>query len=384
MRKWIVRLLVLLAAVGALLALRATVLAPEPLAVEVVAVTRGTVESTVTNTRAGTLQARRRALLSPEVGGRVEELAHREGARVEAGELLLRMDSSSPRARLGLAQASLATARARHAESCVLASRAERELERNRLLAQEKLLSDDQLDRFESALEMARAACDSSAAAVEQAEAEVRVVQAELEKYALHAPFAGVIAKLSVELGEYVTPAPPGVPIPPLIDLVDTSEIYVSAPMDEVDSGLLAVGQPVRVTLDPFPGRSFAGRVARVAPYVLDVEEQNRTVEIEVELAPTADSERFLPGSSADVEVVLEERAGVLRIPTATVLEGGRVLLVESGRLVERRIESGLRNWDWTEVRAGLAEGERVLSSLGMRELRPGARAVASERNALP
>jgi HlyD family secretion protein len=113
------------------------------------------------------------------------------------------------------------------------------------------------------------------------------------------APFAGVVAEVSIEAGEWTTPSPPGLPIPPVIDLIDISSLYVSAPMDEVDSARIRTGQTVRVTVDSHPGRSFPGHVRRVAPYVLDLEAQNRTVEIEVVLEILA-----LPrcsGTSADV-----------------------------------------------------------------------------------
>jgi HlyD family secretion protein len=144
--------------------------------------------------------------------------------------------------------------------------------------------------------------------------------------------------------------------------------------MDEVDSARIRPGQAARVTLDPYPGQSFAARVARLAPYVLDREEQNRTVEVEAELEHRPDG-GLLPGTSADVEVVLSAREDVLRVPTAALVEGGRVLVVEDGVLVEKTVEVGLRNWDWTEVLSGLAAGDPVVTSLDRPEVKAGARA---------
>jgi HlyD family secretion protein len=378
MRKWLVRLVVLAVLAGGVVLLRATVLAPEPVGVEVAVVGRGRVESTVTNTRAGTVEARRRAQLSPEISGLVIELPFAEGAEVEAGAVLVRMDPTTQQAQLNLARMSLAAANARHAESCVRARRAERELERNEKLADEALISDDVLDQLASALEAARAACTSFEAQVAEAEAQVRVAESQLEKMTIRAPFAGVLAELEVELGEYVTPSPPGLPIPPVIDLIDTGSIHVSAPMDEVDSARLHAGLAARITLDPFPDASYEGRVARVAPYVLDVEEQNRTVEIEVVFADADFAATLLPGTSADVEVILEVKDDVLRIPTATLLEGRRVLAVEDGVLVDRPVTVGLRNWDWTEVTGGLEAGEQLVRSLGDTDVVPGARVVVA------
>jgi len=132
------------------------------------------------------------------------------------------------------------------------------------------------------------------------------------------------------------------------------------------------------VTVDSHPGIEFAGKVVRVAPFVLDVEAQNRTVEIEVELVEAGDDgRRLLPGTSADVEVVLERRESVLRIPAAALLEGNRVLLAENGRLREQAVAVGLKNWDWVEVRSGLGEGARVVTTLDRTGIEAGARVEA-------
>jgi HlyD family secretion protein len=112
-----------------------------------------------------------------------------------------------------------------------------------------------------------------------------------------------------------------------------------------------------------------------VAPYVVDRLEQNRTVEIELELDDDALARTLLPGTSADAEVILSAREGVLRVPTSALLEGGKVLLLEDDRLVERTLELGLRNWDFTEVTGGLDPGARVVVSLDRLEVVAGARA---------
>jgi HlyD family secretion protein len=162
--------------------------------------------------------------------------------------------------------------------------------------------------------------------------------------------------------------------VPSVIDVIDTSSIYVSTPMDEVDSARLREGLPARVAVDSHPGQRFPGRVVRVGSYVLDIEEQNRTVEIEVELDDAALAASLLPGTSADVEVVLETREGALRVPTGALLSGGKVLVVEGDRLALRPVEVGLRNWDASEIRSGLAEGDRVVLSLDRPEVKEGAR----------
>lgn len=374
MRRWIVRLAILLALVAAAVVLRRTVFAPPPLEVQVAEVAPGRVEETVTNSRAGTVKARRRAQLSPEIGGRVVALPHREGSRVKAGEVVLQLDASVNSARTSLSRRELEAARAGREQSCTAAERAARERDRLSRLASQGIVSADQLDQAKTAAETAAAGCRAARAGVAQAEANIELSRRQEDLTVLRAPFDGVIADLSVEVGEYTTPAPPGVPVPPVIDILDPSTIYVGAPMDEVDSARIAVGQPVRVTVDSYRGRTFSGRVSRIAPYVLDREEQNRTVEIEVDLDAVPAEVRLLPGTSADVEVILEAMEGILRLPTASLLEGNKVLLVGTdGVLTERAVETGLRNWDFTEVRGGLSRGDRVVVSLDRTEVKPGA-----------
>jgi HlyD family secretion protein len=321
------------------------------------------------------VKARRRARLSPQEGGRVIALPKRKGDRVVAGDLLLELEASVPRARLELAQREEQAARAERERACLAAERADRERERNRALAEQGVISDDMLDQMQSTARIADAACASARAGEGRARAQVELAQRQLEHMRLRAPFAGVIAEQSIEVGEWSTPSVPLVQSPGVIDVIDTSSIYISAPMDEVDAGRLRTGLPARVAVDSHPGQSFPGKIVRVAAYVRDVEEQNRTVEIEVELDDAAFAATLLPGTSSDVEIVLETRQDALRIPTSALLSGNRVLVLEGGELEERSVEIGLRNWDVSEIRSGLAEGDSVVVSLDRAEVKAGARA---------
>lgn len=377
MQRWHRWLVVGAAAVAVVAALRLTVWRPEVVEVEVARVERGMVEEVVTNSRAGTVKARRRARLSPQTGGRVLELPYRRGDPVAAGAVVLRLDDSVQRARFVLAQQDVRTARARAEEACLAAELAVKELARGQALRVDGIASEQVLDGLTSSRDRSAAACRAASAVREQAEAQVRLVEVELALTRVEAPFAGVLAEVATELGEWITPSPPGVPIPPVLDLIDPTSLYVSAPIDEVEAERLAVGQVVRVTVDTRPGQKLAGNVARVAPFILDVLEQNRTVEIEVELAEPADAAGLLPGLSADVEVIISRADGVLRLPTAAIAEGGKVLLLADGRLAERRVETGKRNWQLTEVREGVAEGELVVTSRDSTAVKAGSRARA-------
>jgi HlyD family secretion protein len=353
--------------------------------VVVALVAAGPVEETVTNTRAGSVRALRRAKLSPEIGGLVVALPFREGERVQSGDVVLRLDDSLQRAELALAERELGAALAQRDQSCLAAELAERERSRMARLTSEGIISRDLLDRAETEARSSAAACEAARSSVERAEAAVALARTRVEKMTLTAPFDAVVAEVDAEIGEWVTPSPPALPVPPVVDILDPSSIYVTAPMDEVDSARIEVGLEVRISVDSFPGEHFRGKVTRIAPYVLDVETQNRTVEIEVSILDGANVSRLLPGTSADVEVILEKREGVLRVPTPALLEGDRILLVGPGEVLESRtIAVGISNWDYTEVRQGLEPGDRVVVSLDRPDVEEGARVRVEAEEGAP
>ena len=356
------------------LLLRFTVFRPARVPVTVFRAAPGRVEESVTNSKAGTVKSRRRAELSTEVGGRVRELPAKKGARVRRGDVLMRIADGDYRAQVELQRSALEAAESSRVEACRTAEQLDRELARNLALSREKLVSVDWLDQLQSRRDASAAACDAARARIRQAQASLAAARVNLEKTVLRAPFGGVVAEVTTEIGEWITPSPPGLPIPPVIVLLDAGAGYVSAPMDEVDVGKVQPGQTVRITFDAFPGRAFSGRVTRVAPYVQDVQEQNRVFEIEAELDDDAFARSLTPGTSADVEVILASRDGALRIPSSAILEGDRVLVARGGRLESREVELGLKNWQFAQVKKGLSPGDAVVVSLDRMEVKEGAR----------
>ena len=347
---------------------------PKPITVALRDIDRGKVESSIANTRAGTVEACQRTKLSPIMGGRIELLAVKEGDRVEKGQLLMKLWNADQQAQSALAMTQVVTARQRVSEACAQAANAEREAERQSTLRQKGFVSSSREDSARTDAQARRAGCDAAKADVAQFQAKVAATQVDQGRTVLYAPFAGTIAKIVGEVGEYSTPSPPGVPTPPAIDLIDDSCLYIKAPMDEVDAPKIHAGQTVRISLDALPKQSFAGKVRRVAPYVSAVEKQARTVDIEAVFDNPEEAGKLLVGYSADVEVILAVREDVVRVPTAALLEGGRVLVAGAdGHLVERQLKTGLANWEFTEVVDGLAAGDRVVTSLERAGVKAGA-----------
>ncbi len=346
---------------------------PEPVLVDLVTVERGTVVASVANTRAGTVDACRRAGLSPALGGQIANLPVVDGSRVAQGDLLLELWNDDLKAQLVTARTEALAAEARAREACITSEVARTEAARTEILLRDRLIAQEDAERVTGRAESSAAACTAMQASAEVSRTQIAVLEAQLERTQLFAPFPGVVAEINGEVGEFVTPSPVGVPTPPTVDLIDSSCLYISAPIDEIDAPLIRPGMPALIHLDAFSDRSFPGHVRRVAPYVLDLEKQARTVEIEAEFDDP--EEGLLPGYSADVEVILELRDNVLRIPTTVLRDGTHVFVFDSATSVvsEREIVTGISNWEFTEVLSGLSEGDSVVSTVDREGVEDGA-----------
>jgi HlyD family secretion protein len=358
---------------------------PKPIPVVLETVGKGRVEASLSNTRAGEVEACQRAKLSTIQGGRIDYLGVKEGDRVETGQVLMRLWNEDQEAQLKLAQAQLDATRRRVGDACNIAQQAAREAVRQGELRQRGFVSPSAEEQARFTAAARNATCAAAQAEVASSEAQVRARAIDQRRTVLVAPFAGTVAKITGELGEFSTPSPVGVPTPPAIDLIDDSCLYIKAPMDEVDAPRIRPGQAVRIRVDALPQRHFAGRVRRVAPYVAAVEKQARTVDVEVDFTDPAEARGLLVGYSTDVEVVLAVKESVLRVPTSALREGGKLLVYrpEQGDLVERVVKTGLASWEYTEIVEGLAEGERIVTSLEREGVKAGAQ-VTPEAPAVP
>ena len=350
---------------------------PKPITVDTAEVARGKVDQTITNTRAGTVKACQRAKLAPQSGGQIARLPVKKGDHVEKGQVLLELWNADLRADLSLAERDAEASRALRDQACISSRVARRESARLASLVERKLVSTELAERAAGEADSSEAACRAAGEQVQVSKARIDAANARLQRTILRAPFAGTVAEINGEVGEFVTPSPVGIPTPPAVDVVDSSCIYITAPIDEVDAPRVREGMAARVTLDAFKDRSFKAHVRRVAPYVLEVEKQARTVEVEAEIDERDDA-ALLPGYSADLEVIVAERADVLRVPTRALVEGNRVYVLEGGRIRQREVAIGIGNWEYTEVTKGLEAGDRVVVSIDREGLKDGVPAVSS------
>ena len=354
---------------------------PKPVKVLVEAVEIDSIEETVANTRAGTVKACRRAQMAPAMGGQIASLPVKEGDIVKQGDILLELWNDDLRAEVGLARSEAKAAKARAESVCVQADISEKNAKRKTDLRKTQAISEELVDQAVATAKSQRADCVASRTSATVSDERIGVAEALLERTILKAPFDGVIVEMNGEIGEYVTPSPPGIATLPAIDMVDRSCFYVIAPIDEVDAPKIRPDMKARITLDAFKDRRFPAKVRRVADYVLDREKQARTVDIEVIFDNPDDMLEMLPGYSADAEVILKTRDNVLRVPTETIIDKQQVYVFNSDdqSLELRDVKTGLSNWDHTEIISGLEQGELVVVSVDRKGVEDGAYAVIDE-----
>jgi HlyD family secretion protein len=339
---------------------------PKPLDVTIVPIGFGPVEDVVTNSDAGTIKSRARARIGAERTGRVANIRFDEGAEVRRGDVIVELDASTARAQLAAARRDADAVEAAHEVAHSTEMLARQNWNRIDRLHSESVVSAEQRDEARARLDAAVAELKASEARLMSARAAVRIAEDEIGHLEVRAPFDGVVARHLVELGE------PVIPGQPVIDLLSLEHLFASVPIDERDAGSLREGLAARVTLDAYSGIVWPGHVSRVAPMVEELKQQNRTIEVEVTLDSLADRPQVRAGMTADAEIVLGRADHALRVPTAAVLEGQRVFVFEGGRARARRVTLGRRNWEWSEVRSGITNADRLITSLDREGLRDG------------
>lgn len=292
---------------------------------------RTDVEATVTTISSGTVDAEQQAVLGFGVTGRVQKIAVRLGDSVRTGDLIAQLDNADLR---------------------VIFADATKELRRVQQLFAEKLVSRVALDEAKKAVEVAKA---------------------NLERSILVAPFNGIVTELNLRLGELGGPQTAKVPV----RLVDQRPRLVKGDIDEIDLAKVRPGQTARVRIPAARPEAFAGEVTRVVPYVDTTKDQDRTSQIELRLPA---SDKIVPvGASAEIEIVIGRKTGVLALPARTILGAGKnryVFRFHDGKIEKREVTLGMGNYERTEVLSGISEGDTVVFPTDEVELVPGLRAT--------
>jgi membrane fusion protein (multidrug efflux system) len=288
----------------------------------------------------GELAARNQTTIAAEVPGRITRIHVEEGDAIENGALLIEID---PERR----QLELASARARASQARAELAKERREAKRVRTLHESAIASKSRLDEADTALAMA-------AAGAESARAQVAVAERAVSDANVTAPFAGLLARRLVNVGEFVQPATP------LVELVSLDPLDVLFRVAEVDSGRVHVGQQVSVHVAPFPDREFTATVDVVSP---TIDPETRTLRVRATL-PNAEGV-LRPGLFARAGLGVATRSKVVVVPEEAVLQraGGPIVfaLVGEDRVERREVTTGGFYPAGLEVTSGVDAGERII-----------------------
>jgi HlyD family secretion protein len=273
---------------------------------------RGDVSEVVGAT--GTLQAVLTVQVGSQVSGTIQEMYVDFNTRVEKNQVIARLDPSLFEARLGQAKANLAAARANADRARTTLEDARLKNERAKQLSQEQLLPQSDLETAQTNFASAASQVKAADAASTQAAASVKLAEVDLDNTVIRAPISGVVISRSVDVGQTVAAS---LQAPTLFVIAnDLSRMQVLASVDEADVGRIKTGQEVTFRVDSFPDRTFRGRVEQVR---LQPTVAQNVVTYSAMISADNPGQILMPGMTATVTVVSQERDDVVRVPAAAL-----------------------------------------------------------------
>ena len=330
----------------------------------------------------GFVVARRQATVAAEVTGKLAEVLVEEGMRVEAGQVLARLDDATEQARLELSRARLTSAERTVSEIEVRLNDAERTQRRLDQLRQRELVSQADLDQAETSVNSLSAQLDSARQQVQVARREVELQEQLLDELTVRAPFAGVVIARAAQVGEMVSPisAGGGFTRTGISTIVDMDSLEIEVDVNESFIDRVSPGQDVIAVLDAYPDWDILAAVTTVVPAA---DRQKATVRVRigfVELDPRILPDmgirvRFLEAGRPEPDAAAPTLSRVPAIPAHTLLEqnGSRfVFVVEDGRLERRAVRTGGTRGSLTLIVAGLSGNEQLVANIRGLELADG------------
>ena len=304
----------------------------EAVPVEVAAASRRAIAASYTGT--APLEARAESQVVAKTSGVALDVMVEEGQQVRAGQVLLRLDSARAEQQAAQTGATLRKLEANYA--------------RARQMAEQRLLSANDADQLRYDLESARAAN--------------RLANLELSYAKVEAPISGVVASRSIKTGNFVQINSP------IIRIVDTSQLEATLNVPERELATLKAGLPVQMQVDAMPGKSFTGKVNRVAPVV---DSGSGTFRV---ICSFEGGGVLQPGLFGRLRIDYDNRADALVVPRAALLddEGDPAVFVVRGKKVARvPVKLGYLDGAWAEIRDGIKLGDQVVVA-GKTALREG------------
>jgi HlyD family secretion protein len=352
-----------------------------PVPVSVHQVERGEIVAEVMGT--GTLEARYTSTISPKISGRLQEVLADQGDRVEAGQVLLRLDDAELKQQVEMAQATVAGAQAAlvrleadRAQAVAVLAQAESDAARTEKLAETNVSTAADVDKAREALGIARAGISRSDAALAEGQQQVVIAEktlayqrARLADTVVVAPMAGLIVQRQRDPGDIVVPGSP------VLSLVATEELWITAWVDETEMSRVAEGQTARVAFRSEPEQAYRGQVAR-----LGREADRETREFIVDVRVLELPKNWAVGQRAEVYIETARKTGVTVLPAQTILwrdEQPGVYVRRDQYAVWRALTLGLAGREIVEVASGLQPGEWVVIPAGAKQAALDGRRIA-------
>ena len=290
----------------------------------------------------------------PKVGGRLESVAVRLGDPVAKGQLLAQVEDRELREQLRQTEASMDVSRATVRQREADLKNAQTSLARSKNLFDRNLIARQALDDAEARFDAAVAQVDLAKAQATQSQARLDELRINLSNTRIVSPVDGFVGSRRLDPGAFVGTNSA------FMSVVDIHLVRLVANLVERDLSRVGTGMEATVNVDAYPGETFKGRVARLAP-VLDP--ATRTAEMEVEV-PNPGS-RLKPGMYARVEFVVKQRQDAIVVPRNALVdvEGARGVFVADGATAKfRPVQLGILEQHVAEVLSGVAEGDRVVT----------------------
>lgn len=289
----------------------------------------------------GSIEGQTSVVVSAKIAGRIAAVAVEDGSAVEPGQELVRLESVE----LGNAvrQSSAAVARAEANYDNAAAN-----YNRYLTLYQQTAISKQQLDSYETSLKIAQSDLGSARAAFSSA-------QEQYAYAAVSAPVTGLVANKTATIGQVVAAGQQ------LMTVESIDQVYAVVNIEQKDMGLVKTGMNADVTVDAFPGESFHGTIVMMNP---TAGTNSRVFRTKIQLSNAA--HKLKPGMFVKAAVVTGAEQPVLVVPQQALYQKQGlyyVFVLENGKAVRRQVEVGRMLDEAMEIRSGLREGDRVITS---------------------
>jgi len=359
---------------------------------------------TVSATSTGTIKSDNEARLSSERTGRIIRLGAQEGDAVKAGLVLAELESADVAINAERSEAALEAAQSRFKEaaesyapykaelestlkkSAAVLAEVRLKLDRQKGLFAKGYVSREQYEAVIREYDVAAASHESATAAmknlsakesaisglkmsVEEARQSLKSSRLERSRSFIKSPIDGVVTSRKMEVGDTASPGKP------IFTVVSLDLLYVETTVDEADVSRVRTGQDADITMDAYPDRIFSGKVYLISPVVLGERLEARTFRVRTRL--TQNVPVLKPGMSADVEIITDRVDSALLAPSQAVMErGGKrcVYRLEGSKAALTEVSAGLSNWTYTEIKRGLKDGDKVITSMDIPGLADGVR----------